>query len=369
MARKRKQEEQENHERWLVSYADFITLLFAFFVVMYSVSAINEGKFRVLSDALVSAFHAPPKSLAPIQVGRPSKSPVISELEFRSSPNFLITPKQIRTNDSNEDGENRRETDNDYYNDAGSQSLDEISDDIELAMAHLIELGLIHIRRNELWLEIEIKSNILFKSGSAVIKRETAPVLAEIGQILSRFPNMIRVEGYTDSQSIKSQIYPSNWELSAARAASVVRLFELSKVHSERLTAVGYGENRPVADNSTESGRAKNRRVVVVIMANNDVARINHKPADRDNRKPVPVEMKTLADNGLIEREKKVVSQQQQADGLSIFRQSAPEEVFRIPEMNSAISQNTGGIRVIAPPVRLFTPVKLPKFDIINREK
>ncbi|NIQ10172.1 MAG: flagellar motor protein MotD, partial [Gammaproteobacteria bacterium] len=86
MARKKKPEEHENHERWLVSYADFITLLFAFFVVMYSLSSVNEGKYRVLADALISAFHAPPRSLEPIQIGKPAKSPVLADLELRSSP-------------------------------------------------------------------------------------------------------------------------------------------------------------------------------------------------------------------------------------------------------------------------------------------
>ena len=371
MARRKAHEEHENHERWLVSYADFITLLFAFFVVMYSVSAINEGKFRVLSDALVSAFHAPPKSLDPIQIGRPSKSPVLSQLEVRSSPNFLITPRRV-IRSTRDDGSKSDETDDKVDSGSGNDALDKISEDIELAMAHLIELGLIHIRRNELWLEIEIKSNVLFKSGSAVIKRQSVPTLTEIGQILSRFPNLIKVEGFTDNQPIKSTVYPSNWELSAARAASVVRLFELSDVNTERLRAVGYGKNRPVASNTTEEGRARNRRVVVIIMADKDVARMtNHKPALTINRNTKPADMKTLASSGIIEQEKVPVQDIAKVDGLAIFRGTVFEEppVKAAPEPVEPEQQDASMFMVIAPPIRLFSPITLPSVDLAKREK
>ena len=236
-------------------------------------------------------------------------------------------------------------------------------------MAHLIELGLIHIRRNELWLEVEIKSNVLFKSGSAVIKRESVPVLSEIGQILSRFPNLIKVEGFTDNQSIKSPVYPSNWELSAARAASVVRLFELSDVNSERLRAVGYGKNRPVASNTTAEGRAKNRRVVVIIMADKDIARMSHKPALTINRNTKPADMKTLASDGIIEQETVPVPVVSPIDGLAIFRNRVFAKPPVEPEPGVPEKEAAGMFTVIAPPIRLFTPVTLPSVDLAKGEK
>lgn len=373
MARKKKEEEHENHERWLVSYADFITLLFAFFVVMYSVSSINEGKYRVLSDALVSAFHAPPKSLEPIQVGRPAKSPVLTELEFRSSPSFLITPKQVPKMASQEEGQNKQQSMKVRYDDqaggsdnVGDKSLSRISDDIALAMSQLVELGLIKIRKNQLWIEIEIKSSILFKSGSAKLKESVIPVLTEIANILSRYPNSIRVEGFTDSQVIRSNIYPSNWELSASRAASVVRLFEMSRIHPERLTAVGYGKNRAIADNSTVEGRIKNRRVVIVVMANNDIARVANRDQSREvdsnNKNTNTVEIDNLRKSGILE-EKKLPNDE--SAGVRLVNDS-PSGFYRVPAVNRQVTNKSTSIIAIAPPIRLFRPINLPAINVQN---
>ncbi len=277
--RKKKPEEHSNHERWLVSYADFITLLFAFFVVMYSVSSVNEGKYRVLSEALVAAFRAPQKSMEPIQVGNVRKTPLGVDFSVRDTPGVIQifnrpvpTPKRQgdpppparRPAQKGTAGTGATGTE------SGEVAMRRMAEEIERAVQPLIEKDLIKVRRTKLWVEVEINTSILFGSGSARLESTAVPVLESLAQILSRFPNPIHVEGFTDAVPINTLAYPSNWELSAARAASVVNLFTRSGIEPTRMAAIGYGEFRPVADNSTEEGRARNRRVVLVIEAGAD---------------------------------------------------------------------------------------------------
>jgi chemotaxis protein MotB len=261
MARARKHEEHENHERWLVSYADFITLLFAFFVVMYSISSVNEGKYRVLSDSLVASFKSTAKSLKPIQVGRLVRSPAVTSVSMRNIPVVIKLPEMPAP---------RQEIQKKAVNKGGQEKnreLGKIGDEIQKAMAPLINKGLIKIRRNKFWIEVDIRSNILFFSGRAQLSRAAIPVLEKLAQILKPHSNIIHVEGFTDNVPINTEAFPSNWELSAARAASVVHLFTSAGLDPRRLVALGYAEYRPIASNDTEEGRRKNRRVVLVIKA------------------------------------------------------------------------------------------------------
>jgi chemotaxis protein MotB len=265
MARKKRNEEHENHERWLVSYADFITLLFAFFVVMYSISSVNEGKYRVLSDSIVAAFRDPARSLEPIQVGELLRSPVQSEsLPERNKPIIEIFKVPVPVLPIDEPPElPGREEDNSQIDPAASQ----LADDIEQAMSELVDDGLIEVRRDKRWIEVEINSSILFASGSAGLSEQSRPVLRQLAGKLAPLDNIIHVEGFTDNVPINNFDFYSNWELSAARAASVVHLFTRLGVDPRRMAAIGYGEFRPVASNATTEGRAKNRRVVLVIMS------------------------------------------------------------------------------------------------------
>lgn len=286
MARKKKHEEHENHERWLVSYADFITLLFAFFVVMYSVSSVNEGKYRVLSDALVAAFRAPAKSMTPIQVGTVAKSPSGVEFSIRKSPAVIKTfDKPLPTPHSKDDQKEKaaqlnrqaqskaqdpsqsKEVTKAQAASEAAADIQKMADEIEHAMQSLITQGMINVRRSTFWLEVEINTSILYSSGSARLQADAVPVLEDLATILVPFPNALHVEGFTDNVPISTLAFPSNWELSAARAASVVTLFAKAGVAPARLAAIGYGEYRPVADNDTEAGRTKNRRVVVVVLS------------------------------------------------------------------------------------------------------
>lgn len=272
MARRRKrQEEHVNHERWLVSYADFITLLFAFFVVMYSISSVNVGKFRVLSDTLEAVFTDPKKTIDPIQIGEISygeqhnkgtPSTVSEPVQLIELPTAPIVPEDtIRT-------------------------INDISHQLNDALLEQIANEDVTLKKGEDWLELEIKSNVLFFSGESRLAKDAVPIIGKVADILRKSANPIQVEGFTDNQPINTPRFPSNWELSAARAASVVHLLDRFGLDPARMSAIGYGEFKPVADNRTEEGRQKNRRVVLVVLGSNDSRRslevfdINQPPAD-----------------------------------------------------------------------------------------
>lgn len=236
MVRRRRQEEPPNHERWLVSYADFITLLFAFFVVMYSISSLNEGKYKVLSEAMEGIFNQPDKSLRPIPVGQ--------EKPHGSGDGDAVAGAEA---------------------DSVQEPLARMAGQIREEFADLLGDGQLQVRANELWLEIELSSGLLFPVADAVPGQEGFDIVEKIAKILAPYDNPVQVEGFTDNLPIRTALYPTNWELSAARAASIVRMLALDGVAPERLAAVGYGEFQPVASNETAEGRAKNRRVVLIV--------------------------------------------------------------------------------------------------------
>jgi chemotaxis protein MotB len=245
MARRRHQEEHENHERWLVSYADFITLLFAFFVVMYSISSLNEGKYKILSQSLTGVFNQPDRSIKPIPVGE--ERPLTAEAE-------LILPDE-------------------GFPQSSVDTLESIASSVREAFGDLIQSGQLRVSGNELWIEIELSSSLLFSSGDALPNNAAFEIIEKVAKILAPYENPVHVEGFTDNLPIQTSQFPSNWELSTARAASIVRMLAMDGVSPGRLAAVGYGEFQPVADNTTSEGRGRNRRVVLVISRNLDVRR------------------------------------------------------------------------------------------------
>ncbi len=264
MPRHKIEEEHVNHERWLVSYADFITLLFAFFVVMYSISQVNDSKYRVLSNTLTDAFNKPRFRLTPIELGETTDSSPASVVELES---LAIMPREGHGElEQGEDGE-QAATNADRL----PQQFQQISDQVASALGDLMRQQLVTVSGNEQWLEIALSSSMLFGSGDAALSARADPVLTKLAEILREQPNAIRVEGFTDNVPIATARYPSNWELSAARAVSVVQFLTGAGLQPARLMAVGYGEFHPVADNLSESGRARNRRVVLMISAGSEV--------------------------------------------------------------------------------------------------
>ncbi|MGV8900056.1 MAG: flagellar motor protein MotD [Burkholderiaceae bacterium] len=242
MARKKYEEESENHDRWLISYADFITLLFALFVVLYAVSSINEGKYRVLSNSLGNAF------------GRVSVMPSGSVVE----PPVAFPILNRVTNQKKRQIEAIRHE---------REQMTSMARDILKVLSPLIQEGKVRVTQTSVGVSVEINASVLFPSGDANLTEESGQALKAVATVLKDDTHVIQVEGHTDNLPIGNFAFPSNWELSAVRASSVVRLFIENGIVETRLTAVGYGPTRPIAENNTVEGRSKNRRVAVTIMS------------------------------------------------------------------------------------------------------
>ena len=288
-----------NHEGWAIPYGDLITLLLAFFVVMYSISSVNEGKFRVLSDSLSAAFRGMPMAPEPIQIGSPTLAPQTTALGGRASSGlrdmgippmatgpvsdhrldqlraFLEAPSYMAAGGEVEAEGFLRSGEHFAHGEQGrldgffeaAESMARVGDEIQRAMAPLIDADLINVRRDRFWIEVEINTSLLFASGSAELFADARPVLEELAGILGPFPVRIHAEGFTDNVPINTPAFPSNWELSAGRAASVIRLFAENGLDPTTMAAIGFGEYRPIADNAFAEGRMKNRRVTLVILA------------------------------------------------------------------------------------------------------
>jgi chemotaxis protein MotB len=281
MTRRRKRvEEVANHDRWLVSYADFITLLLAFFVVMYSISSVNEDKYRVLGNAMISAFRDSPVALDPVKLAQMAQSPLLLPAQLSdisSAPGPVFRPPLMYPEGSELDEqdvpqeqdvpEERDESFSQRVLNAAESEVNFISDRVEAQMESFIDSDTINIKRNKFWLEVEIKSSLLFLSGSSELIPASVPILIELSSRFVDLPNRIHIEGFTDNKPINTSVFPSNWELSSARAAAVVRLFERNGIEPSRLASIGYSQYQPIAGNDSEEDRARNRRVVVVVMA------------------------------------------------------------------------------------------------------
>ena len=249
MARRKHQEEHDNHERWLVSYADFITLLFAFFVVMYALSTVNEGKYRVLSESMQSAFR---------NVDINTSSPLIPTVPTPIVAQPSTPPKVQDKPDRAGDGSKLKER----------NKMRNVAKDILEVMKPLIDQGKVRVIETSRGVSIEINDSILFSPGQALLQPPLVKAMQAIADVLvpTEFP--ITIEGHTDNVPINTPQFPSNWELSAVRATTVLRLFADAGVDPTRLTAIGYADTRPVEPNLLAEGKARNRRVTILIDSN-----------------------------------------------------------------------------------------------------
>jgi chemotaxis protein MotB len=223
-------DEDDDANRWLLPYADFITLLLAVFVVMYSVSNVEESKFKSLSESLSIALN--------VKNTESKNNNFISD-----KTNSMI--EQIHTRES---------------------QIAEINATLQNDLAPLIAQNKIKIIKLRDGISIVINDSFLFKSGQAQIDPTFEKDLLQISDILKKYPNQIQVEGHTDNNRINTGMYPSNWELSSARASSVVRAFITNGVQESQLTAIGYAANQPIESNNSEEGRYRNRRVAIKIL-------------------------------------------------------------------------------------------------------
>jgi len=255
MSRRKKHAEHVNHERWLVSYADFITLLFAFFVVMFAASNTDKKKAGQIAHAVQVAFHelavfSPTGKVVPLfdegGLTSDTKNVIGSAATAFDAAQIVATIKK--------EGE-------------GDGEMGEIKKQLQTTLVQELDNGSVRMTVDGRGLTISLSEAGFFDPGSAVMQARGIDAVNRIALTLLPLQNNIRVEGHTDNTPIHTAQFPSNWELSTARATHVLQhLIAKSRIPPERLSAIGYGEYRPVAENNTAPGRAANRRVDLVVI-------------------------------------------------------------------------------------------------------
>jgi chemotaxis protein MotB len=255
--RRTREEDHVNHEAWAIPYADLLTLLLAFFVVMYAISSLNTGKYRVLADALSVAFKGGTvaEDVGPMRPSGVSGLTVLDAVQGRdfgapAARNAVGGAPDVRP--------------------LPLLKVDDVTVRVARATVPQVMRDQITVRRHAFWVEVEIRNDVLFQSGSAVLNPEAEKVIARLAVTLRGFGNPIRVEGHTDDVPIQGGIYRDNWDLSAARAAAVVRVLVDNSVDPGRLAVLGFGEHRPMRANDSPEGRSANRRVLLAILGSGD---------------------------------------------------------------------------------------------------
>ena len=250
--------EHDNVDRWLVSYADYMTLLFALFVVLYAMAMVNEKQFETITESLGRVFQANealPKNkghgedILPVNSSKTNKRLYGDGILEETGPELL---------------EGKNELSNIQDSNIGS-NLTSLEKELHTALYDLVESGYAKLQIDGDWLEIELNSGLLFPSGSASPTNSAKVIMSAIYDVIGDVSNFVRIRGYTDNQPIDTEIFSSNWELSVARATAILTLLERMNMNPARMAIEGYGEYYPIADNNSADGRAKNRRVVIAI--------------------------------------------------------------------------------------------------------
>lgn len=256
MGRRRKKPEKEpNLERWLVSYADFITLLFAVFVTLYAMSQTDKQKVEALVASLRESFGS-------VKTGASAERlTVMDSTDLRVIP--AIKPQKLTPGKGGGDVSSHRKRTH-----AETKDFQEIKTSIEGHLARHNAQDKVSVEVTKRGLVVSLKEAGFFDSGSAEVKESSYQLLAKVAESLTSYSNPIRVEGNTDNVPISSRAFKSNWELSTARATNILHyLIENYGFQPERICAVGFGEYRPIAVNDSDAGRMKNRRVDIVLLA------------------------------------------------------------------------------------------------------
>lgn len=250
MSKKQKHEEPENLERWMVSYADFVTLLFATFVVLYALSQVDIKDFKALEDSIKQAFSAPSIMQGNEGLMDASSSGIMDS----SQADSVITPLMM-------------EYVSQKYEEQSMQEIEKTLNNMEKTG----EIDGVETFKTDKGLVIRFNDSYLFQSGSAVLLPDAKNKLDKVGAVIAKkfILHNMRIEGHTDNQPINSKQFPSNWELSSARASTIIRYFIARFSFMPSLfTAVGFAHTRPIADNAGASGQLKNRRVEILILKN-----------------------------------------------------------------------------------------------------
>jgi chemotaxis protein MotB len=237
-----------SRDRWLVSYADFITLLFGFFVVLYAFAKADQKKQMQVAESIDTAFHS--LGLFPDATRRPTS--VSSAANGTEKP---VIPMNIVMGE-------------DVLSPAKvSDDLNHIRRELDQTLSNQVAQHTVSIQMGRDGLVISLREAGFFSSGSATPRPETLPTLRQIAASLGRTPYNLRIEGHTDNVPIHNSEFDSNWELSAARATRIARIFlDLKAMPPDRISAAGYAEYHPVTSNNTAEGRAENRRVDLVVL-------------------------------------------------------------------------------------------------------
>jgi chemotaxis protein MotB len=247
MRRRSKRVPHVSPDRWLVSYADFITLLFAFFTTMYAVSTVDSHKLSIMVASMQAAFaRGDPSATIRSRPGTPG--PRVAPV---TASNGTTEPKGA----------------------GAALTADELRAKLAARVRHHVDRGMVDIEVDPRGLVVSLREAGSFETGSAALAPQAQAVLAEIADALRDVDNRLRVEGHTDDVPIRTERYGSNWELSTARATSVVAFFLAQGVSASRLSAAGYAEYHPRVPNATDAGRARNRRVDVIVLDPATIAR------------------------------------------------------------------------------------------------
>jgi chemotaxis protein MotB len=270
MARRKKHEGHVNHERWLVSYADFITLLFAFFVVMFATSQTDKSKAQAVSDSVKKALEGESfKQVVNVILGGAIDNKGQGNAAMKGPGGAKIL---VKTADEKSE-----------------PPIVELLPSLEVLSKELeqeIKSGKLQMSMGARGLTISFTQAALFPSGEDVIARDTYPSIRKIANAMSQIPNPVRMEGHTDAVPIHNSRFKSNWELSAARSIALLELFTSFDVSRERLSIAGYADTAPLEGNETEEGRARNRRVDIIILNQTGLKGEPERRPELANKKP-----------------------------------------------------------------------------------
>jgi len=248
----------DNVHRWLISYADYMTLLFALFVVLYAMAIIHEEPFETMTDSIGRVFQSEEEQTK----NRGQGDDILPVNSSKSDTRLYGDGILEEVGPELTDGEN--ELSNIEESEVGT-NLESLEEELHTALFELVEAGYAELEVNGEWLEIELSSGLLFPSGSASATNNADTILSAITPIIKDVTNYLRVRGYTDDQPINTEVFESNWELSVARAVAILRLLEEQEIVPARMAIEGYGQYSPKVENDTDDARLQNRRVVIAI--------------------------------------------------------------------------------------------------------
>ena len=330
MAKKKKHPEHENLERWMVSYADFVTLLFATFVVLYALSQVDIKDFKTLENSMQQAFAAPSIMQGSEGIMENSSNSIFDS----SQSDSMITPLMM-------------EYISQKYEE---QSMEEVEKSINDKIKSS-EINGVETVETDRGLVIRFNDDYLFTSASAVLTPSAKLKLDKIGAVIAKkfILHNMRIEGHTDNQPINSKIFPSNWELSSARASAIIKYFiNRFSFMPSIFTAVGFADTRPIVKNDSPSNRAKNRRVEILILKNkfkseeyatNDIMKMSKEEQDKMqlNRIDTINRIESISDAA-----KKLTNGNKQTEQDAIILNKVyDKELKRISKETNALDSNT----------------------------